>query len=226
MAEEIVSINNLKENILQFELTVEGLSTKDFDAKFVIHSSDMEMAFPCKKGDDNKWTVTLPPLPMLERTAYPFHLQVVAEGFQFRPMRGAVNVVGSPEVYAPAGVKNTKLESPSKAVAPVKETKASVIPARVDVKRGREKPVEQIARELMEANKTATKKTIEESKTVKVEPVQPKVGKKEALLPTIELEPKSKPDTSKKDQAARKVLEDLGIKVPKVKTGKRFSLKD
>lgn len=220
MAEEIVSINNLKENILQFELTVEGLSTKDFDAKFVIHSSDMEMAFPCTKGENNKWTVTIPPLPMLERTAYPFHLQVVAEGYQFRPMRGAVNVVGSPEVYVNVGVTNQKLESPTKpAQAPKVKTEATVIPKAQPTK-SREKPIAQVAQELMEANKISTKKkVVVEAKKVaekKVEPI------KETLLPKIEIE--KKPDTSAKDQAARKVLAEMGIKVPKA--NKRFSLKD
>jgi hypothetical protein len=220
MAEEIVSINNLKENILQFELTVEGLSMKDFDAKFVIHSADMEMAFPCKKGDDGKWSVTLPPLPMLERTAYPFHLQVVAEGFQFRPLKGAVNIVGSPEVYA-AGVKNQKLESPTKPTETPKAKTESVVTPKSQPTKQREKPVEQVARELMEANK-ATKKPIVEAKTVEVkkEPI------KESLLPKIDVEKKTKPDTSAKDKAARKVLEDLGINVPKAKSKKRFSLKD
>lgn len=222
MAEELVSINNLKENVLQFELTVEGLSTKDFDAKFVIHSADMELAFPCKKDDAGKWSVTLPPLPMLERTAYPFHLQVVAEGFQFRPLKGAINIVGSPEVYA-AGVKNTKLESPTKPVETVKAKTESVAPQKSTPSKSREKPIAQVAQELMEANKKDKAKPIVEAKTIEVKtaPV------KESLLPKIDVvEKKAKPDTSVKDKATRKVLEDLGMKVAKAKPTKRFSLKD
>jgi hypothetical protein len=245
MAEEIVSINNLKENILQFELTVEGLSTKDFDAKFVIHSSDMEMAFPCKKGDDGKWTVTLPPLPMLERTAYPFHLQVVAEGFQFRPLRGAVNVVGSPEVYA-TGVKNQKLKSPTKPAESAKVKTEAVVVPKAQPTKSREKPIEQIARELMEANKPAevkpeavvapvieaAKPVIEAAKPV-IEAAKPVIEAakpvestqaREALLPTIKIE--EKPESSAKDKAAMKVLEDLGLKAKKPKAKRRFSLKD
>lgn len=219
MAEEIVSINNLKENLLEFELTVKGLTEENFDTKFVIHSADMEMAFPCKKGENNKWSVTLPPLPMLERTAYPFHLQVVAEGFQFRPLRGSVNIVGSPEVYASASVTSKKIESPTKPAAPVKEAK--VAPTRVDVSRQREKPVEQVARELMEANKPKVKTPIVVEAVIKGEPV------KESLLPTIAIEPKKESPTAKNDQAARKVLEDLGLKSkPPAKTKKRFSLKN
>lgn len=220
MADEIVSINNLKENLLEFELTVKGLTEENFDTKFVIHSSDMELAFPCKKGDNGKWSVTLPPLPMLERTAYPFHLQVVAEGFQFRPLRGSVNIVGSPEVYASTSVTNKKLESPTKPVV-VKET-TKVAPTRVDVARQREKPVEQVARELMEANKPKAKAgVVVEAAVIKSQPVV-----KESLLPTIKDEPKAEAATAVKDKAARKVLEDLGLKSKTSKPKRRFSLKN
>jgi hypothetical protein len=216
MADEIVSINNLKENTFKFELSVKGLNEENFDAKFVIHSTDMELAFPCKKDTDGKWSVTVPPLPMLERTMYPFHLQVVAEGFQFRPLKGSVNIVGSPEVYA-SGMKNTKLENPTKVV---ETSKTKPQPTK-----SREKPVEQIARELMEANKASTKKTKVLTETVK--PAKRTEPVKESLLPKIDVEPKpAKPDTSAKDEAARKVLEDLGFNTKISKPSKRFSLKD
>lgn len=220
MADELVSINNLKENILEFELTVEGLSSKEFDTKFVIHSSGMEMAFPCKKDDSGKWSVTLPPLPMLERTAYPFHLQVIAEGFHFRPLKGSVNVVGSPEVYA-AGTKNVKLESPTKQEAPKQKIVETVIP-KLQPTRNREKSVEQIARELIESNKTTEAKKI---KAIVAPPVIAPVIN-ESLLPKIEIEAKKESTTAAKDKATRKVLEELGFQAPKNKTKNRFSLKD
>lgn len=221
MAEEIVSINNLKENYLEFELRVQGLTESNFDTKFVIHSADMELAFPCKKGEDGKWSVTLPPLPMLERTAYPFHLQVVAEGFQFRPLRGSVNIVGSPEVYASVSVTSAKLESPTKPAAVVKETKAPVVIPKTPVTKQREKSVEQVARELMEANKPVAKPIVE-AKVVEA----PKTVVKETLLPTIKDEPKKESPTAEKDKAARKVLEDLGLKSKTSKPKRRFSLKN
>ena len=220
MADELVSINNLKENVLEFELTVEGLSTNEFDTKFVIHSADMELAFPCHKDETGKWSVKLPPLPMLERTAYPFHLQVVAEGFHFRPLKGSVNVVGSPDVYAAAS-KPGKLESPSKPVEAAKPKTEAVVHKTQPTKQ-REKPIEQVARELMESKKTEVKKPKVEATAVEAKPEVVK----ESLLPKIDVEKKATPDTSAKDQAARKVLEELGISVPKAKSKKRFSLKD
>lgn len=222
MADELVSINNLKENVIEFELTVEGLNSKDFDTKFVIHSSGMELAFPCKKGDDGKWSVTLPPLPMLERTVYPFHLQVIAEGFHFRPLKGSVNVVGSPEVYV-AGTKNIKLESPTKPTETSKPKIESTVSQKIQPTKSREKPITQIAQELMEANKVTSNKPNVQNTIVEKKPE----NVKESLLPKIDIEDKkTKVNTSAKDKAARKVLEDLGIKVPKTKPKKRFSLKD
>lgn len=220
MADEIVSINNLKENLLEFEMTITGLTEENLDAKFIIHSADMDLAFACKKGDNGKWSVTLPPLPMLERTAYPFRLQVIAEGYQFNPLKGSVNIVGSPEVYAT--VKPTKLESPTKVETPKVKTEAVVVP-KSEPTNPRSKPVEQVARELMEAQKTKPAPTIEVKKTKSVaKPADPAPVVTETLLPKIKIEVKK---TAEKDAATRQVLESLGLQTKKPKR-KRFSLKD
>lgn len=223
MADEIVSINNNKEQILEFTLSVEGIDIKDMSTRFVIHANDMELAFQATKKEGNTWIVKLPALPILERTAYPYHLDIVADGYHFEPMKGTVNVVGSHEVYVTAP-KNPKISAPvTETKSEIKkESKAAPVVYKSEPTKQREKPVEQIARELMEAKTTTKTNTVAPPKpeiklTVKVEPI------KEALLPTLKKsEPKIAPA---KDQAVRDILEGAGLK-SKAKKKSRFSIKD
>lgn len=217
MSDEIVSINNLKENVLEFDLKVEGLNSDNLDAKFIIRSSGMDLAFPCAKDGHGKWSVKLPPLPMLERTAYPYVFSITAEGYHFEPLKGSINVIGSSDVYITN--PKTKLTSPTPTQ---KVVEAKAVPIKVEpVKptKSREKSIAQIAGELMEAEK---KKPVEIKKVVVKQTV---VAVKESLLPKITVEAK-KEVKGGKDAAALKVLEDMGIRSKKAKAKSRFSLKD
>jgi len=220
MADEIVSINNNKENVLEFDLSVEGIDTKDIDAKLVIHANEMELGFQCIKKEGNKWTVTLPALPILERTAYPYHFDIVADGYHFEPMKGTINVVGSHDLYVTAP-KNPTVTSPEKKpeVKAIKKESAPI--PKVEPTKQREKPIEQIARELMESN---AKKTYAPQKP-KVEPAKPEEKKVTApvienILPVIAKEEKK---VNPKDAAAIRILEEAGLR-SKTKANKRFSL--
>ena len=231
MSNEIFQINNLKENDFEFDLVTENIGTDDIKATLVIESKGVELGFPCKKISEGKWIAKLPPLPMLERTAYPFYLRVVAEGYHFRPLKGSLNVVGAADLY----VQNAKtsLESPTmeKKEPVVKETKQA--PKQNTTKR-HEKSIQQIAEELMESNKvksaTVAPKTVD---------VKPKAEKPSTPVPTIKKEEVStvffpnlvveKKDEKKgtKDEAALKILEEAGLKTKaKSKPKRRFSIKD
>ena len=150
--DNVVTVTNTKENILEFELTVQGLSAKKVEAKFIIKAKGMEFAFPCESGEGNKWSVTIPPMPQLERTAYNCCISVVADGYYFEPMTGTVNVVGTHEVYS-STPKNKTVEPDTeekkekKKAPPKKKAKKEEVK---ETAKSREKGIDQIARELME----------------------------------------------------------------------------
>lgn len=113
MSATIVTITNKKKNELEFEIEVEGLTVEPSDIRFVIETSEMDYAFKCSKKKGNTCTVSIPALSQLEKTMYPFRIEVVIDGYHFTPMKGQVNVVGSFDVYA--------TEPKNKTVAPPKK---------------------------------------------------------------------------------------------------------
>ncbi len=210
MADEIFSINNNQENILDFGLSIKGIAAKDIRAKLVIHANEMDLGFECMKQEGDKWTVKLPALPILERTAYPYHFDIIADGYHFEPLKGTINVVGSHDLYVTAP-KNPKMTSPDNREVK-KEAVASVVVPKVEPTKQREKPIEQIARELMETTKAPLPKKVEEPVVVK-----------ENLLPVIQ---KSEPKKGgAKDQAVMDILKESGHKA-KSKPKRRFSIKN
>lgn len=120
--DNIVTITNAKKNTLQFELSIEGLEAKEVSVRFVVETAKgIELGFMCKNSDGEKWEVNIPKLEMLEKTAYPFHIDVIADGYYFEPMKGTINVVGSQQIYA-SEPKNTTL-APPKPSTPVPAAK-------------------------------------------------------------------------------------------------------
>lgn len=223
--DNLVQINHTKENILKFNLSIEGINPSDIVAKFVIHGENMELGFLCGRQTGDEWTVTIPALPVLERTAYPFHFDVVADGYHFEPLRGTVNVVGGNDVYI-SSPKNPKIAAeagPKEEKKPEPKKESIAVPSPADLpKKGKERPIAQVAQELMEANKKVQAETNPE---VKAEPTKIVEAAPVAMLPTITIEKKpDAPKVGEKDEAARKVLEEMGIKVKPAKPKARFSV--
>lgn len=110
--ENLVTINNTKKNVLEFDVSISGLDTKDVEVKFVIKTKKMDLVFAAKHEKGDTWSVNIPELPMVEKTTYKSSVVVIADGYYFEPMKGSVNVVGSHEVYS-STPKNTTLEPTS-----------------------------------------------------------------------------------------------------------------
>ena len=98
--DNVVIINQSKKNELQFDLQIEGLDTKDINVRFIIESTEFDIGFVCKKESDKKWSVNIPPMPLLKKTTFPFYIDVNADGYHFKPLTGVINVEGSHQVYA------------------------------------------------------------------------------------------------------------------------------
>jgi hypothetical protein len=235
MADDLIQVNNNKENVIEFDLRTEGLNPDDINATFVIRSAEMDLSFPCKKDANGKWTAKLPALPMLERTAYPYYLSIVSEGYHFQPVAGEVHVIGSADVYV-SSVK-TKLAAPTPKKVPVQERKTVVGKEMVTPKsqptKSREKGIAQIATELTESKKpkkvevkapplAANATTVEKKEPPKVVKPAPIIETGPILENRIEIEPKK---VGEKDKAVRSILQELGV-VSEAKAHKTFTVLD
>jgi len=98
--DNLVTISNTKENVLEFDVEIEGIDSNGMSVRFIIEASGVELGFDSKKQTEKKWTVNIPALSILEKTSYPFHIDVIVDGYYFEPLHGSVNVVGTHEVYA------------------------------------------------------------------------------------------------------------------------------
>lgn len=120
--DNIVSIRHQKENVLEFELTIEGVEGKDPIVKLVIQGNSISLGFGATKKEKTTWQVKIPKLSILEKTAYPFHIEVLVDGYYFEAFKGTVNVLGSAEIYSSEPknitIQPSKQEKPS---APKKE---------------------------------------------------------------------------------------------------------
>jgi hypothetical protein len=178
--DNVVTINHTKENILEFDLTMEGVENKDITVMLMVDAKDMSLGFKATKKEKDKWAVKLPKLPMLEKTAYKFHIMVHADGYHFEPFKGTLNVVGSAEIYSsepknvtikpaddnPAKDKKAEAKAPTEKKEQKKEQKVAE-----DVRgRSREKSIEQIARELTE--KTQINSQQKPEKKVENQPIK------------------------------------------------------
>lgn len=223
---DTVSINNTKENTLEFDLSLQGISPADMEVRFVVEAVGMELAFKCIKQENGKWKVDLPILPILEKTMYQFHFSVIADGYYFEPLRGNINVVGSAELYV-SQPKNVKLlpTEPVEEITDDKKDKAAEREEKKEEKKdkkeesfvphtkSREKSIEQLAKELMEQ----AERSVKPSKVKQPEPKQPVV--EETVAPPVV----NKPEVKKtKDQIAREILEQEGFPVKKKK---KFSIR-
>ncbi len=120
---EVVTITNTKDQEIEFDLTVNGLDASAAQVRFVIHTGNVDLSFSCKK-QSNKWVATIPPISLLQRTAYNFTIQAIIDGYYFEPMTGTVNIVGN-KTLEPAPLSPVDPE-----VVPAQQ---SVIPAVVKV---------------------------------------------------------------------------------------------
>lgn len=199
--ENIININNTKENALEFEMIIEGMSTAEVECNFVIVAKGMELRFDAilESKEDNKWLVKLPKLDLLERTSYNCYTEVIAEGQYFKPMTGSVNVVGTSEIYT-SSPKNLTIESDQQ-----KQKEFKTLEEKRDVKRTsqayrqNEKSIAQIAEELM-GNQKYDAKGVER---------------------LVEEKQEARPETDRESKI-RAILEEAGIK-PKAKKKERIS---
>ena len=95
----VLSIINTKSSTLEFEVNIDGFEPSKVDVCLCIKTKDYYLKFPCKKNKSN-WECKIPALGHVEKGAYPYVIEVVADGYHFEAMSGTANLVGSFDVYA------------------------------------------------------------------------------------------------------------------------------
>lgn len=96
----VISIIRTRNNDLEFEVDIKGVRTENVDVRFVIELDDMSYCFQCNAVDETEdtWSVNVPPLPQLSPKEYPFHMEVIVDGYFFEAFTGMLTVVNEPKV--------------------------------------------------------------------------------------------------------------------------------
>lgn len=192
--DNVVTINHKKENVIEFDLTMDGVDREGAEVKLMVETKDMELGFKATHKTKDTWSVKLPKLSILERTAYNFYIEIHVDGYFFNAFKGTLNVVGSAEIYS-SEPKNVTLKN-DEGKADKKEKKAEKKSVSESWRQS-EKSIEQIARELME-KRDLTKDTIDQ----KAEEVH---------------EAADGAEHTDKDEKVRAILEESGIKTKRGK---------
>jgi hypothetical protein len=101
MDEHIISINQQKENTVQFQVSIEGTDASDITVRLVMDLNNGTLImFPCVKINGSEYEARIPVLSHIERTAYPCYIEVLTNGYYFKAMKGVINVMGSATITA------------------------------------------------------------------------------------------------------------------------------
>lgn len=189
----MVTISNVKSNVLEFDADIQGVDTSDMAVKFIINANGMNIGFDARHLSGSKWEVNIPPLPMLERTAYPFKMDVMSDGYYFEPLQGTVNIVGSHDVYV-STPSNQKIEPATRADIPMPP------PSQVEEKAPAAPLFKRVAKKVLEAKK---EKPIKLAQKVKSQPKKKIVSLVES---PITLSPMKSSNTKTNDDIVKRIL--------------------
>lgn len=131
--DNILNITQTKDSDLEFDVSVEGIKTDDMVVCLLIHAEKFCVSFKCESAEAGKWKVTIPPLPFLDKTLYQYSITVVADGYFFEPMKGQINLVGTPGLYV-------SVSGDSKKPVKSEEKKASKPEEKKEEKKSEEAP--------------------------------------------------------------------------------------
>lgn len=186
---DVITLTAVKENIFDFTLDIQGLDNLEgLRVQLILHCDGIHYGFDCcREAPTNKFTVTVPALPHIERTAYQYSIEVVADGYHFIPITGTANFTQDPFVTGSKPTARVEITPPS--IVPVREKKN--IPAQ-------EKSIRQIAEEL-------TKAHISESKGNHAEPASELTEADKKIKATLKNVRSPTPKPTKRPVAKKKV---------------------
>jgi hypothetical protein len=179
-----VTISKVKENILEFDVDIQGVDTMDMSVRFIIETDTMKLGFDSVKETDKTWSVKIPALSILKPASYPFYIDITVDGYHFMPLVGDINVVEEESVNV-SKPKNVTLSPAQKSL---KDVVTSVNTKPEEPKE--EKPETPI---------------IKPETTFKMEPVKVKdSGNLFKTIADLSNAEKTKKETSKKETSSKK----------------------
>lgn len=92
-------IYHSKESSIEFTVDITGVDTKDMFVRFVIEADKMDLSFSCFSDDKKTWKCSIPPLKFIEKTTYPYKIEVCVDGYYFKGSTGNVTIATSAELY-------------------------------------------------------------------------------------------------------------------------------
>ena len=98
MSQPSLTINNGKATEFEFDVRIQGTSTKEASVRFVIESHDgYDVTINCEQRSGDKWLAKVPPL-QLHESKQKFRVEVITDGYYFCPTAGMMQVVTNPSV--------------------------------------------------------------------------------------------------------------------------------
>jgi hypothetical protein len=103
MSDPVIKINLSKPTDLDFEVSVKTNCADDKPCVRLAVELEVEkrwLSLVCIKNEETKkWSVTIPPLkPLVDRSEYPFIVEVILEDYYFVPAKGMLQPMESPSV--------------------------------------------------------------------------------------------------------------------------------
>jgi len=140
----LVSITNIQDNELQFDIAVKGTAVSDMRVRFVIAYGAVSFSYVCKQGTEAaQWIVQIPKPDYIDGGSYDFRVEIITNGYYFEPYKGTVHVSSEPSVTS------TSKSPPSK----------PVISNILNAAKATKKPTKKPARVVLEADKPKSTKT-------------------------------------------------------------------
>ncbi len=209
MDEHIVSINQQKENILQFHVSIEGTDADDAIVRLVVDlHNGMMLVFPCVNLSGEEYEARIPALTHIERTAYPCFIEVITNGYYFKAMKGVVNVTSSATITAQPTTTFTKKSTTED--NKTTEDNASEKSTEESLSFFTSKPTNP------SLGVKGVKDLAENLAADKIKPVEPTPKKAVIIEETVVLPIQTETET--KDTRVKQVLESMGIVTkPKIK---------
>lgn len=108
--EDILQINLNRGTNFEFELSITGISADSAKVTFGLEFPGMcTFQFPCKRGDDGSWSVSIPSLDKyMDEGNYSYTIELVVDGYHFAPVKGTAHVAPVAEVKG--SVPHSKVE--------------------------------------------------------------------------------------------------------------------
>jgi hypothetical protein len=157
-------------SILEFNVDVQGIDTENMNARLIIESNDMELGFKGVSKGANTWEVKIPPLTMLECTTYQFYIDVVVDGYYFKPLQGKIGIVNSIDMNATTPINTSTAPSP---VSPPDLPKTPIITVSTPIIEPATPPVTVISPPINDVIKSTVKPEVPEIPTLTDRPVVP-----------------------------------------------------